>query len=287
MMGGGTYSSDARLVRTSALGYDTKSAQEIFVSRSINSAMNPFGVRVRESRDSKEHPNSFAIVLGLDVTGSMGSVPHFLVKNGLPLIMDSIIKNGIADPQVLFMGIGDHECDKAPLQIGQFESSDELLDKWLVDLWLEGGGGGNAGESYLLAWYFAAYHTAIDCFEKRKQKGILFTIGDEPVLPQVPARFLKMLMGEGQYEDYSAAALFSEASERYLVYHINVQETASGSRKHVSDGWRQFLSDRFLTAPRREDVADIIINTVSDYGKTLGYSKQKEVGATQEAEMML
>ena len=53
----------------------------------------------------------YIFILALDVTGSMGSIPHYLVKDGLPNIMDGLIKKGIADPQVLFMGIGDHECE--------------------------------------------------------------------------------------------------------------------------------------------------------------------------------
>ncbi len=132
-MGGGMYSCSSRSIRASSLGYDTKPVSEIFTAKSRNSAMNPNGIKVREARDSKEHPNSLAIMLALDVTGSMGSIPHYLVKNGLPNIMEEIIKAGIKDPQMLFVGIGDHECDNAPLQIGQFESSDDLLDKWLTD----------------------------------------------------------------------------------------------------------------------------------------------------------
>uniref|UniRef100_A0A6M3JQA9 Putative von Willebrand domain containing protein n=2 Tax=viral metagenome TaxID=1070528 RepID=A0A6M3JQA9_9ZZZZ len=263
-MGGGTYCSTTRLLRSEAKGYTTKSTQEIFTAQNINSAMSPFGINVRESRDSVEHPNSLAIVLALDETGSMGTVPHYLVKEGLPLMMDSIIKSGIADPQVLFLGIGDHECDQAPLQVGQFESSDELLDKWLTDLYLEGHGGGNAGESYMLAWYFAAHHTAIDCFEKRLQKGVLITIGDEPVLPHVPANFLKNLMGPGQYENYSSQKLLDEAREKYDVYHIHVRETGSGSRQSVMDGWRQLLVDNLLIAERRTDVARLVVEAVCE-----------------------
>lgn len=261
-MGGGVYSTATRSIRSASLGYTTKAGTEIFTARNINSAMNPYGINFRESRDSAEHPNSVAIVLGLDVTGSMGTVPHFLVKEGLPHMMDSILKKGIPDPQVLFMGIGDHECDQSPLQVGQFESSDELLDKWLTELWLEGGGGGNNGESYMLAWYFAARHTAIDCHEKRSAKGFLFTIGDEPVLPWVSSNFLKRLMGDGQYEDYSSAKLLSMASEKYSVYHIHIRETSSGSRQEVMDGWRQLLSGNLLIAERKNDIAEIIAGTV-------------------------
>lgn len=261
-MGGGSYSSSVRATRADILGYATKSAQEIFTARNINSAMNPFGVKIRESRDSAEHPNSLAIVLALDETGSMGTVPHFLVKEGLPEIMDRIIKGGIADPQVLFLGIGDHECDRSPLQTGQFESSDELLDKWLTELWLEGGGGGNDGESYLLAWYFAAYHTAIDCFEKRGEKGVLITIGDEPTLMKLPRKVVERIMGPGQYEDFTAQALLRKAMEKYVVYHINVAETSSGSRRSVQNGWKQLLSDNLIGVNRREEVAVAIAEIV-------------------------
>ena len=167
-MGGGTYSSTTRHERAVTSGYYSKPKEEIFKQREINNAMNPYGISIRESRDSVEHPNSLAIILALDVTGSMGSIPHHLVKDGLPDIMQGIIDKGLKDPQLLFLAIGDHECgDKAPLQVGQFESSDELLDKWLTDVFLEGGGGSNEGESYLLAWYFASLHTSIDCLEKR------------------------------------------------------------------------------------------------------------------------
>jgi hypothetical protein len=262
-MGGGTYSSSRRSVRADSLGYATRSRQEIFSQRSINNAMSPHGVVLRESRDSEEHPESLAIILDLDVTGSMGSVPHYLVKEGLPHIVEKIIESGIEHPQILFVAIGDHTCDEAPLQVGQFESSDELMDKWLTDVYLEGRGGGNEGESYMLAWYFAAYHTAIDCLEKRNKKGFLFTIGDEPVLNGISGDELKDIMGDGQYEAHASVDLLEKAMEKYRVYHIHVQETASGSRPHVLRGWRDLLSDAVLVANRHEDIADIIARKVA------------------------
>lgn len=261
-MGGGKYSCSDRDSRATSKGFYTKSAGEIFQQKTINSSMNPNGVVIRESRDSEEHPKSLAIVLALDVTGSMGSVPHFLVKKGLPNIMDSVIKSGIKHPQLLFLGIGDHECDTFPLQVGQFESSDELLDKWLTDIYLEGGGGGNYGESYLLAWYFAGKHTSIDCLEKRKQKGFLFTIGDEPVLKSVPKLALKGIMGEGQYEDMDSTTLLDKAREKYNVFHIHIKQTGSGSRQEVIDGWKQLLGNNLIVAERQENVSEIIAETI-------------------------
>lgn len=269
-MGSGTYSYSARTLRADTMGYTTKSSAEIFTQRNINSAMNPYGVTLRESRDSAEHPNSVAIVLALDETGSMGSVPHNLVKTGLPTIMDNIIKKGIPDPQLLFLGIGDHECDQSPLQVGQFESSDELLDKWLTSIYLEGNGGGNGGESYLLAWYFAGHRTAIDCFDKRKQKGFLFTIGDEPTLPQIPASTLRSLMGEGEYSNYSAHDLLAKAREMYNVYHIHVRETGAGSMRSTVDGWRELMGDNLVIAERHTQIPDLIAGIVTANAPALG-----------------
>lgn len=269
-------------------GYSVKSTQEIFSSRNLNSSMNPFGVGIRESRDSENHPNSLAIILGLDVTGSMGSVPHYLVKDadGIPKIMNGLITSGISDPQMLFLGIGDHNYDNAPLQVGQFESSGELLDKWLTDIFLEGGGGGNDGESYLLAWYFASYHTSIDCFEKRGQKGCLITVGDEPQLPGISANVLKKIMGNGQYENFSAQQLLDKAMETYNVYHINVKSTNAGSRQKTMDGWKQLLSDNLYIADRREDIPNVIVDIVRNSIKK-EETKQNIVYHDNKSEMML
>jgi hypothetical protein len=282
-MGGGTYSVSNRVDRATTLGYYTSSAQEIFKQRSINNAMNPNGIVVRESRDSEEHPTSVAIILALDVTGSMGSVPHHLVKDGLPNIMGGITEKGLKDPQLLFLAIGDHECDSSPLQVGQFESSDELLDKWLTDVYLEGGGGGNAGESYLLAWYFASKHTAIDCFEKRGQKGFLFTIGDEPTLKAIPKKTLSGIMGDGQYDNYSASELLDKARERYNVYHLHIRETGAGSRQETINGWKQLMGDNLIVIDKHEDVSSAITNVIIGQNAPIW----KEPTVTHEPDIML
>jgi len=259
-MGGGTYSVANSVARSAT--YGSLSIGDIFTQTTMNNAMNPYGIKVRESRDSEEHPNSLAIILGLDVTGSMGSIPHYLIKEGLIGMMGTILQRGIADPQVLFLGIGDHECDTSPLQVAQFESSDELLDKWLKDVYLEGGGGGNYGESYALAWYFAAQHTSIDCFEKRQQKGFLFTVGDEPCLKKTPQIFLKNLMGEGQFQNYEHVELLDKAREKYHVYHLHIKQTASGSRQEVIDSWKQLMNDNVIIVDDYHNIDKVIAEII-------------------------
>ena len=78
--------------------------------------MDPKGV-TRESRDSDEHPESVAIGVLLDVTGSMHSTPITMQKS-LPKLMDVVKEAGVAHPHILFGAVGDHRSDKVPLQVG-------------------------------------------------------------------------------------------------------------------------------------------------------------------------
>lgn len=269
-MGYGKYSSVDREIRAAASGYYTKTRDEIFVQnqkRQIHESMDPSKALLREARDSEAHPNSFPIILALDVTGSMGHIPHELVKDGLPKIVSGIIQRSTPDPQLLFLAIGDHECDRYPLQVGQFECGDEEMDMWLTRTYIEGGGGGNAGESYLLAWYFAANHTVTDAWEKRKQKGIIFTIGDEPCLSGLPASALKEIMGDGGQTTLTDKNLLEMAQEKYDVYHLHILE---GSAGQISIGyWKKLLGQNCIEVPDYTKVPDAIVDIVHRHASSI------------------
>jgi hypothetical protein len=258
-MGHGTYSVTNSVARSAT--YDSMDLNDIFTRDTIDNAMNPHGVLVRESRDSVDHPNSFPVIIALDETGSMGKIPEYLVKKGFVHIMSQIIDGGELDPQVLFLGIGDHVFDRAPLQVGQFESNDELLDRWLTNVFLEGRGGGNEGESYSLAWHFGGFKTSTDSFEKRGRKGLLFTIGDEPTL-DVSAYDLTKIYGPGQYQAFTAAQLLEKARETYNVYHIHVRAGSNGRSQRVMDGWKNLIGENLIIVEGAEDVAQAIADTV-------------------------
>lgn len=267
-MGGTRYDFGAREDRAKKVGYASKSASEIFTQNALRMAhesMNPNGVIFREARDSDVHPNTVPIILGLDVTGSMGHIPHELIKEGLPKLMGGIIQGGVPDPALLFLGIGDHECDRYPLQVGQFESGDEELDMWLTRTYIEGGGGGNAGESYLLAWYFAAFHTKTDAFEKRGQKGLLFTVGDEPGLKTLPASAIKEIMGQGQ-QTYTHLELLAEAQKKYDVYHISVLH--SGQAINADVEWKELLGQNCLSIEDHREIPNVIKKIICDKHKS-------------------
>lgn len=276
-MGYGKYSETDRAVRTTM--YCAQSAAENFKQREVIKEMNSLNLKVRESRDSEEHPKSLAIILALDLTGSMGSVPQQLVTTGFSTIMSNIIQKGKEDAQVLFLGVGDHTCDRRPLQVGQFETNDELLDKWLTSIYLEGGGGANDGESYLMAWFTAAFYTDIDCFNKRKEKGFLFTIGDEPTLKTLEGTAITNIIGEGQSKNYTAVELLEEARKKYNVFHIHLIETRTGQRWQSKDnGWKQLMGDDLIICDDHTKIPNIIADIINR--KAIGSSSKTNKPST-------
>ena len=265
-MGGHFYSTDDRSTRAAAKGYNTKSTQEIF-SRNLHESMNPKDVSLRESRDSEQHPYSFPAILGLDFTGSMGQTPHELIKEGLPHLISSIIERGVEDISLCFIGIGDHVSDRAPLQIGQFESGDEQLDMWLERSWLEGNGGGNGGESYLLALVFAAFVCQTDHWDKRGQKGVLVTVGDEPPLTVLPKSSAIDIFGD-QASDWfegheiTAAQLMDIVRERWEVFHLHVNHGGRYDNR-ISEKWHELLgAEHVHVAESPRAVAKAVANIV-------------------------
>src|SRR5215468_9486722 len=184
----------------------------------VHPDLDPHGIRVRESRDSDEHPRSLAIAVLFDVTGSMRSVPRSLQEK-LPQLLGLLLRKGYAeDPQIMFGAIGDATCDRVPLQIGQFES-DNRMDDNLGNFVLEGGGGGQQTESYELAMYFMARHTTIDCFDKRGHRGYLFIIGDELPYPEVKRAEVKKIIGDDLEQNIPTPEIVGELKRRYDVYY--------------------------------------------------------------------
>jgi len=263
-MGYTSYSLDNRSIRAIADGYYTKSKSAIFAQtnkREVHPGMNPKNVKTRECKDSEAHPKTVPIQLYLDVTGSMGMIPHELIKVGLPTLMSKLIQAGVSDAALMFGAIGDHECDDVPLQVAQFESGDAELDMWLTRIYLEGGGGLNSGESYILAWYFAANHVQTDAFEKRGKKGFVFTVGDEPYLRSIPKNALLEIMGEtcAAEESMSAEKLLEMTTKTNHVYHIHIQHA---SYRDCPSNWKQLLGDHCIVIKDPKDLAKTICEII-------------------------
>jgi len=214
-------------------------------ARSVHPDLDPFDVGKRESRDSAEHPNSLAIAVLFDVTGSMGAVPRTLQKK-LPKLLGLLTDGGYAtDPQLMFGAIGDATCDRAPLQVGQFES-DNRMDGDLERILLEGGGGGQKTESYELAMYFMARHTSTDCFEKRGKRGYLFMIGDEMPYPQVKPREVNAWIGDELPQPVAIRNLVAQLTRRWDTYYILPEGASYVGDTEVLAFWRGLLGQNVI-----------------------------------------
>lgn len=261
-MGRGTFTSSDWSSYTASRGYTDKSTvSDMYKSTTVKSTLEPLGVNYRESCDSDEHPESTPFIVGLDVTGSMGSVLETVSKKINTLITEIYDRKPVKDPQVMIMAFGDVECDRHPLQVSQFESDIRIAEQ-LNDVYFERGGGANEGESYTLPWYFAARHTKIDSFEKRGKKGFLFTIGDEPYLNIISKEHIKKFVGDDIQADLTAEELLTEVSRQYEVYHLMIEE-GSGMRHRgdeVIEKWTNLLGQRAIIVSDCTKIPEIIVS---------------------------
>ena len=262
-MGSGRWSTD---VYDAAARYRAATGASAFAhsdsgATSVHPSLDPNGVTVRESRDCDEHPRSLAIAVLFDVTGSMLEVPRQLQQK-LPQLLGLVLRKGYADdPQILFGAIGDATCDRAPLQVGQFES-DNRMDDDLSRILLEGGGGGQKTESYELAMYFMARHTATDCYAKRGKRGYLFLIGDEMAYPRVKRAEVAAVIGDGPQADIPLADIVAELTRAWDTYYILPAGASYAGDAEVLSFWRRLLGQNVLELADLAAVSETIALTV-------------------------
>lgn len=243
--------------------------------KKVHEKLNPTGI-TRESRDSAAHPDSVAIGVVFDVTGSMGHIPIALQKK-LPALMTTLLERKyIKDPQILMGAVGDAVSDGGSLQIGQFESGIEMDDD-LGRMWLEGGGGGSMQESYQNALYFFARHTAIDCYEKRKKRGYLFLLGDELPYDNVLKSEVKRLMGDDLQTDITTAAIVKEVQERWNVFFIIPKGASNSENPRVLNRWVELLgAENVLRLDNPDGVCETITMTVGLVEGSVNLDKAKD-----------
>lgn len=242
-MGYGSYSYEAHQAITSSRA--GQSAAAVFKGTVVDPKMDPKGVKYRESRDSKDNPNSLGIVFALDISGSMASIPVDIATKQLPGFMKLLTDTRVASPQVLFAALTDVEGDGRPLQVGQFETTAELMDRWLTKCSLKGGG----DELYELAFHFFARHTAMDCWEKRQRKGYLFMTGDEPSNTTLSGPLVKRWLGT-DVQDMTLEAVIAEVRRTFHPFFIAPDRKRGAG---VSAFWTPYLGESFIVL---DDPAD-------------------------------
>lgn len=241
---------------------DGYSAQELFKSRRLQPELNPYKV-IRQCCDTSEHPNTIPVILALDVTGSMGGGAVEVAKK-LNEVMTNIYDR-VKDVEFLVMGIGDLSYDYAPIQASQFESDIRIAEQ-LDKIYFEGGGGGNSFESYTGAWYFGLKHTDLDCW-KRGKKGIIITMGDEPLNPYLPQNALQRVFGDTVQADVETAELYKSALEKFDIYHLAVDDRETSYAYYedrIAKTFGEYLDKNHLRTVKLNNISSTIVDIVSN-----------------------
>ena len=228
----------------------------------VHPTLDPYEVAFREARDSAEHPETVPVAVLFDVTGSMRHVPAEL-RARLPRLL-AALRAHVPHAVVLFGAIGDATCDRAPLQVGQFAADDRRADQDLGLIMLEGGGGGQLSESYELALYFLARHTALDCHERHGKRGIAFLIGDELPYPLVKGHEVAAVFGEALVKDIRLDHILREAGDLWDVHFVVPDGAKYAGDREVTGFWRELLGDRVLELEDVRGICDLIVRTVAD-----------------------
>lgn len=257
-------------------------AEQIFTQSGLFKDFDPSQIKLpREALDSAMSPHSRGIIFAEDVTGSMGRYLLSLIQKQYPKLIKEVLKRFSFNPHILFMGIGDVAAgDRAPLQVTQFESDLRMLEQ-LEKLWLEKRGGGNSYESYILAWYFAAKYCKMDCFEKRGEKGFLFTFGDEEPTPGLSASELRTVFGDRPDLDrrrVSATDCLEMASEKFYPYHIILH----GSNYYAcnTNMWRDLLGGHACDLEDYDCLPELVCTIIEMYE---GRSKSEVIDKIEDS----
>ena len=178
----------------------------------------------------------------------------------------------------MIMGIGDLAYDHAPIQASQFES-DVRIAEHLDKVYMERGGGGNGFESYTAAWYFGLYHTKLDCW-RRGKKGIIITMGDEPLNPYLPRAPLSKVTGDNLEADVETKDLYELTKEKFDIYHIAIDDFDDCYYRYktrIDKTFKEVLKEDYKISTLDElpsTIVKCIENSVN------GYSTENSVEAT-------
>jgi hypothetical protein len=224
-----------------------------------------------------ESESELPIVLMLDVTGSMKKWPelileklpvwyaesNFTVQGLTPDEVEKRKKNGqsIDDKiELSIVAVGDVEHDRYPLQVTDFKKSGQLV-KAINSIYPEGGGGGNAKESYELAAYYLLNH----CKTPKVLPGmkpLLIVAGDEGFYAHVKKDEVKQLIGDETEGSPHSRDVWKELAKKFDVYVLR-PETGSydaSTYKAIHEQWAgAFGAQRVMKMHEPNRIVDCMI----------------------------
>lgn len=137
--------------------------------------------------------------------------------------------------------------------IGIKFESDVRIAEAIDKIYMERGGGGNSYESYSAAWLFGLKQTKLDCYDKQGKKGIIITMGDEPLNPVLERHAVEGFLGDEAHVqgNVETKKLYNEASKKFDIYHISIDDHSTCYRSYkdrIENTFGQLLGDRAKVA---------------------------------------
>lgn len=223
-----------------------------------------------------------------DVTGSMGEWPKVMFSK-LPYLETEGKEYLGDDLEICFGAIGDATCDSHPLQVRPFTKGTDLKAK-MLELDVEGGGGGQLTESYELAALYAVHNVAID----NAIKPVLIMIGDEKPYPFIDKDQAERWAGVKLQDRPSTKQVFEQLKKKFSVYMIR---KPYGSSSGSSDGmsstdqeiracWVDLLgADRVVDLSEAGRVVDVIFGILAQETGRVEYFRE-EIEGRQKPEQV-
>jgi len=243
-----------------------KTVDALYTAKTVDKGNDAKNIVVREARDSDVNPITVPIFIGVDGTGSMGSLSGVVAKKVGLVFQELIDKAVVPGPQVSVALYRDVLMDYyAQYQWTQFESDPVTLMGQVEKFYAVGtGGGGNSSESNGLVWYSALTKVVADHMVKRGKKGYLFTIGDEEVPPNLNEMDLRVVFSDGPQVVPTNEEMIKALQKDWHVFHIMV---AQGShmrsyRDRVIRSWTKLLGQNALLLEHTDSMLEVIVSTI-------------------------
>jgi len=245
---------------------DARKAYDVHVNRSYSDAKASTNLvkkeTICESRIASNCTNP--LIIFVDVTGSMGEWPATMFSK-LPYLEHEAKEYLGADTEICFGAVGDAYSDSYPLQVRPFDKG-EALKQRMLELIIEGNGGGQMSETYELAALYALHNVDIP----NAIKPVLIMIGDEKPYPVVSQDMAKSVAGVSIEGTITAEQIFSSLMRKYDVYLIRKPYNRSnGDQESLQDReirgrWVELLgADHICDLPDPARVVDVIFGILA------------------------
>lgn len=266
-------------------GHDFHSARAVYdshVGRSYKDAVSRDTARKDLLEPSVATNCVNPLIILCDVTGSMGEWPKKMFEK-LPYLELEAKEYLGSDLEICFGAIGDangDEPDQYPLQVRPFTSGTDLKAR-MLELVIEGGGGGQIQETYELAALYCVHHVAMP----NAIKPILIMIGDEKPYDFISCDMAKEVAGVALQKQISTKKVFDLLKDRFSVYLIRKPYQVTGGNamspvdSEIRARWISLLGiDHICELPSADRVVDVIFGILAQETGRVDYFHEEIEG---------